>query len=60
MYVRLEPLAHHADRVANVVLRVEKKFLRQHVKDFAVFGQVYAASRFNRAANVFALHVARP
>ena len=37
--VRFQALADHADRVADVVLRVEEKFLRQHVQHFAIFGQ---------------------
>src|SRR5580704_6362409 len=57
--VCLEALADHANRVADVVLRVERKFLRQDVQDFAVFRQLHAAGCFDRAAHVVALHVAR-
>ena len=60
MNVRLEPLPHHPDGVADVVLLVEKKFLRQHVQHFAVFRQRDALGRFDRAAHILALDVARP
>ncbi len=58
--VRLEALPHHPDGVANVVLLVEKKFLRKHVQHFAVFRQRDAFGRLDRAPHVFALHVPRP
>src|ERR1700691_3034791 len=58
VYVRLEALANHADRVADIILRVERKFLGQHVQHFAVFRQLHAAGSFDGAADVIALHVA--
>src|ERR1700733_3071769 len=58
MYVRLEALANHTDRVAHIILRVERKFLRQHVQHFAVFRQLHTAGRFDGATDVIALHVA--
>src|ERR1700722_189334 len=58
--VCFQPLADHADRVADIILRVERKFLRQHVQHFAVFGQLHAARGFDGPAHVVALHVARP
>ncbi len=39
VHVRFEALADHADGVADIVLRVEKKFLRQDVQHFAIFRQ---------------------
>ena len=59
VHVDFEALADHADGVANIVLRVEQKFLREHVQHLAVFGQGDAARGIHGAANVFALHVAR-
>src|SRR5579863_40023 len=58
--VRLETLADHADGVADVVLRVERKLLRKNVQHFAILRQRYTAGRFDGAANVVALDVARP
>src|SRR5271154_3015718 len=57
--VCLQALADHADGVADVVLRVERKFLGEDVQDFAVFRQLHAAGGFDGAADVVALHVAR-
>ena len=57
--VDFEALADHADGVANAVLRVDQKFLRQHVQHFAVFGQRDVARGVDGAANVVALDVAR-
>src|ERR1700722_2253409 len=58
MHVGFEALANHADGVADIVLRIQEKFLRQHVQDFAIFGKLHAASSFNGAANVVALNIA--
>jgi hypothetical protein len=58
MHIGFEAMADHADGVANVVLRVEREFLRQHVQHLAVFRQRDAARGFDGATNVFALHVA--
>ena len=33
MHVRFEALADHANGVANIVLRIERKFLRKHVRE---------------------------
>src|SRR5580704_87758 len=57
--VCLEALADHADRVADVILGVERKLLREDVQDFAVFRQLHAAGGFDGAAHVVTLHVAR-
>src|SRR5271168_1332795 len=57
--VGLEALADYADGVANVVLRVQRKFLREDVENFAVFRQLHAAGGFDGAAHVVTLHVAR-
>src|SRR5271154_5801742 len=35
--VRFQALADHAEGVADVILRVQRKFLREDVQDFAVF-----------------------
>src|ERR1700722_6781113 len=58
VHVGFEALAHHADGVADIVLSVEKKFLGKDVKNFAVFGKLNAAGRFNGATHVIALNVA--
>ncbi len=60
MHIRFQALPHHSNCVADVILRVQKKFLRQHMQHFAVFRQLHAARRFNRAPHVVALHIARP
>src|SRR5271156_4747260 len=57
--VRFQALADHADCVADIILRVQRKFLREDVQDFAVFGQLHAAGGFDGAAHVVALHIAR-
>src|SRR5580658_1819025 len=57
--VGLEALADHADRVADIILRVERKFLRKNVQDFAIFRQLHAAGCFDGASHVVALHIAR-
>src|SRR5271168_3485691 len=57
--VRSQALADHADCVADIILRVQRKFLREDVQDFAVFGQLHAAGGFDGAAHVVALHIAR-
>ena len=58
MHVCFEPVPQHADGIANVVLRVERKFLRQDVQHFAIVGQSNAPRRFNGAAHILPLHVA--
>ncbi len=40
VHVGFEALADHTDGVADVVLRVEKKFLGQDVQHFAIFGKL--------------------
>src|SRR5271170_822770 len=59
VHVGFQALADHADRVADVILRVERKFLRQDVQNFAIFRQLHAAGSFDGAADVVALYVAR-
>ena len=57
--VDFEALADHTDRVADVVLVIQEKFLREDVQDFAIFRQLHAAGGFDGPADVVALHVAR-
>ena len=59
MDVGFEALADHADGVANAVLRVDQKFVRENVQDFAVFGKRDVAGGIDGAANVVAFDVAR-
>ena len=59
MHVDFELLADHADGIANAVLRVDQKFLREHVQDFAIFGKGDGARGIHGAAHVFALDIAR-
>src|SRR5437667_30565 len=59
MNVHFQPLANHADGVANAVLRIHHEFVRKDMKDFAVFGQGDVASGVDGAAHVFALDVSR-
>ena len=59
VHVGFEALADHANRVADIVLRVEKKFLGQNVEDFAIFGKLHAAGGFDSATNIVTLNVTR-
>src|SRR3984957_19717840 len=58
VHVGFEARAHHADGVADIVLSIEKKFLRKDVKNFAVFRQLHAAGGFDGATHIVALNVA--
>ena len=58
MYVGFQALADHADGVANIVLGIEKKFLREDVKYFAIFGQLHATSGLDGPAHIVALNIA--
>src|SRR5258708_25883229 len=60
MDVYFQPLAEHANGVANAALRIDNKFMRKDVQDFAVFRKRDVASSINGAADVFALDVSRP
>ena len=59
VHVDFEALADHAHRVANIVVRVEQKFLREHVQHYAIFGQSDIARGIHGVANIVALDVAR-
>jgi hypothetical protein len=59
MNVGFEALADHAYGVANAVVSVHGKFVRQDVEDFAIFGKRNIACGVDRAANVFTFNVAR-
>ena len=52
--VGFEALADHADGVADAVLRIDEKFMRQHVEHFAIFGKRDVARRVDGAAHIFA------
>src|SRR6266568_2042976 len=54
-----EPLADHADGVADVILHVDDEFVRKDVKNFAIFRERDVAGGVHGAAHVFALDVAR-
>src|SRR5262249_24889551 len=58
MNVNFQPLSHHSDGVANTVLRIHQEFVRQYVKDFAVFRQRDVSCGIDGAADVFALDIA--
>src|SRR5580704_10720419 len=58
MHVGFQALADHADRVANAVLRVDDKFVRQNVQHFAVFGKRNVAGSVDGAAHIVALDIA--
>ncbi len=60
MHVGFEALADHADGVANTVVSVHGKFVRQDVEDFAIFGKRNVSRGVDRAANVFTFDIARP
>src|SRR4029077_15651073 len=59
MHIRFEALADHAYGVANAVVSVHGKFVRQDVENFAIFGKRNIARGVDRAANVFTFDVAR-
>ena len=57
--VGFQALADHADGVADAVLRVDAKFMRQNVQHFAIVGKRNVARGVDSAAHIFALDVAR-
>src|SRR5579862_1182892 len=58
MHVDFETLANHADRITKMILRIEKKILRKHMQNFAIFGERDPASRFYGAAYIVSLNIA--
>ena len=59
MHVDFEALADHAQRIANIVVRVEQKFLREHVQHDAILGKRDIARRIHGVANIVAIDVPR-
>ena len=59
MHVDFEALADHSQRVANIVVRVEQKFLREHVQHHAILGKRDIARGIHGVANVLAVDVPR-
>ncbi len=59
MDVHFEALADHSQRVANIVVRVEEKFLREHVQHDAILGKRDVARGIHGMANVVAVDVSR-
>ena len=58
MDVSFEALANHTDGVADAILRVNHKFVREDVEDFAVFGKRDVAGGVDGAADVVPFDVA--
>src|SRR5271155_3355858 len=59
MDVGFQSLADHSDRVANTLLRVHQKFVREDMEDLAVLGESDVARGINGAAHVFAFDIPR-
>ena len=59
MHVGFEALPDHADGVANTILRIDDKFVRKDVEDFAIFRERNVAGSVDGAAHVVAFDVAR-
>ena len=59
VHVYFEALADHADGIADVVLLVDEKFLREHVQNFAVFRKRNGARGVHGAAHVLSFDIAR-
>ena len=59
VHVGFQAPRHHSDGVANVILRINEKFLRQHMQDFAILRQTHVLRRFDGAAHIVAMNFAR-
>ena len=59
MNVGLKALADHADGIADADLRIEQKFLRQHVEDDTIFRERDTPRRFDGVSHIFAVNIAR-
>src|SRR5260370_30719759 len=59
MDVHCQLLAEHAHGVADAALRIDNKFMRKDVQNFAVLRKSDVAGRIHGAAHVFALDVPR-
>src|SRR5262249_14992384 len=59
MNVGFEMLPNHADGIADAVVRVHDKFVRQDVQDLAIFGKGDIARSFHGALHIFAFDIAR-
>src|SRR5262249_25159483 len=55
-----QALANHANGVANVVLRIDEKLVREDVEHFAIFGKRNVAGGIDGASDILTLDVARP
>src|SRR5262245_34520917 len=53
MAINLQPRSQQAERIADTVLAVNDKFLRQDVNNFSVGRQRHRLRRFNYPSNVF-------
>src|SRR5580704_12905761 len=59
MDVGFQSLADHPDRVANTLLRVHQKFVREDVEDLAIFRESDVARGIDGAAHIFTFDIAR-
>ena len=59
MHINLEALPNHSHRVADTVLGIDHKLLRQHMQHLAIFRQGDIPSRFHSAPHVLAFDVSR-
>ena len=60
VHVHFQAPADHAQRIANIVVRVEQKFLRQDVQHHAILGKRDIARGIHGVAHVVAVDVPRP
>ena len=58
--VHLQALPNHADGIADVVLVIDQKLLRQHVQDFAILRKGDGSSGVHGAPHVFLFDIPRP
>ena len=59
MHVYFQLLSDHSDGIADVVLVIDQKILREHVQDFAIVGQGDGARGVHGTAHVLFLDIAR-
>src|SRR5262249_332572 len=54
-----ESLPDHADGVADAVVGIHDKFMRQDVEDFTILGEIDVTGRINGVTNILPLDITR-
>jgi len=57
MNVHFQALPDHAERIANIVVRIQKKLLRKYMQHHAILGQGDIARRVHGVANIVAVNI---